>query len=210
MQVDEPTEAELCDVVVAQLRAQGWRAVCEIPFYGRRIDIVAVKGPTLLCVEVKRAFSAGLLKQARDCQVTSDWVFCAIGSNATPAVKAQVLNTGIGLWQIIGQEIITHQHSNPREPVAAYRQRMLAKCLNASETQRGGLPCTAQSGYMRGIAADVRAFKEQNPRATWSQIYEAIKSPYANAKNLRASISSYDFQQARKARRAGGSYTPII
>jgi len=201
MPKNPPSEADLCDVVVAKLRAMGWKVVCEIPFFYRRIDIVALHGKRLICVEVKTSFTPRLLHQARSCQITADEVYCAIGSNATHAVKNQLLNTGIGLWQVVGTEIIGHAHSYPRDPDQYFRAKLLAKVASASETTRGGLPCGPESGYLRGIAADVEAFKQENPKATWRQIYEAIKSPYSSSANLYSALRKHDVRERRKEAR---------
>lgn len=199
-----PTEADLCDVVVAKLRATGWRVVCEIPFFGRRIDVVALKGKTLCCVEVKLAFTDTLFRQAKDCQITADWVVCAIAGNVTDRIRKIILNTGIGLWQIVGDEIITHQQPNTREPAGAYKQKMTAKVMSASEETRGGLPCSKNSGYLRKIAEDVATFRAANPKATWPQIYEAIKSPYSSGANLYSALRKYTLRELRNPRNDGG------
>lgn len=206
----DATEAELCDVVVAELRKTGWKAVCEIPFYERRIDIVAAKAGILMCVEVKKTFTSGLLHQAKSCQTTADWVYCAIGSNATDATKKQLLNTGIGLWQVIGKEIVCHQHPYSRDPVAVYKAKLMSSIANASESTRGGLPSGPESGYLRAIAVDVATFKTENPTATWQQIYDGIKSPYSSSANLYSALRKHGIRQFRSATRNkndGGSFT---
>jgi len=74
------TESQVVESVVAHLAEQGYNVDCEVPFWLRRIDIVASRagGRGLVAVEAKIRDWRVAVRQARVCQLCARHVFVAM------------------------------------------------------------------------------------------------------------------------------------
>lgn len=97
------TEAELAKLTCAWLESQGWETYKEIPCYGGRADIVAVRSGVVWIVETKLTLSLPLMVQCRDrlfepCHGVLAAVGRPIGSGSILQEWAE--SKGIGLIEV--------------------------------------------------------------------------------------------------------------
>jgi hypothetical protein len=96
----KPTRSEryVVQKVVQFLRAMDYRTACEVPSMGQSIDVVALKGRWLMCVEVKLADWRRGLGQCRAHRLVADYVALAVATAHVPAsLREAAAAAGVGI-----------------------------------------------------------------------------------------------------------------
>jgi len=109
-------EVELLAPIVDHFETQGFRAVPEVAVAGRRADIVAVRGDTLLAVELKVSAWPHALRQAMAYQVWAPEAYVALPfPRAMHAVRQRHRfdGEGIGLLAVLDGEVRTFLSAAP-------------------------------------------------------------------------------------------------
>lgn len=100
------SEQALCNILIDHLRANGYETYHEVEAIGGRIDIVAVKDGKQWAIEAKATACRSVLNQAYN------WInrchYVSIASPFIPIDKFKNFadNTGIGVIQIIGNDVL--------------------------------------------------------------------------------------------------------
>lgn len=100
------TEAELARITCDWLESQGWETFKEVPCFGGRADIVAVRSRVVWIVETKLTLSLPLMHQCRDrLREQCHGVMAAVGN---PVGSRSVLEEwaeakGIGLVEVLSR-----------------------------------------------------------------------------------------------------------
>ncbi len=94
------SELEMVSSAFLRLRAtRGTRAYHEIPFLGRTIDLVFLRGTLLTSVEFKVSDWKRALKQARDHQLAADYSYiCMPARRVSPEMRSALHTSGVGLF----------------------------------------------------------------------------------------------------------------
>jgi hypothetical protein len=104
------TECDVVESVVGHLAEKGYRVHCEVPFWLRRIDIVATRvgGRGLLAVEAKVSDWRVALRQATMCQLCAHRVYVAMPAAFVHRCdEAAFRAAGVGLLTVAGDAVAT-------------------------------------------------------------------------------------------------------
>jgi len=92
------SERYVVEKVVQFLRATDYRVACEVPSMGQSIDVVALKGRWLMCVEVKLADWRRGLGQCRAHRLVADYVALAVATvSVPPSLREEAAARGVGI-----------------------------------------------------------------------------------------------------------------
>jgi len=176
------TEEELAAKVVAWLTADQWDVYQEVKCKGGVADIVAVRGPVVWIVEVKRSMTFGLIEQAANRKGCAHFVSVAVPtSKHRVSIVYEVLRYyGIGLITVA-----THGAAERRSPRMNRRNeakalidglcnehKTFAKAGNAS-----GIYWTPFKATCRKALELIRADGPMTIKALMSQVQHHYASP---------------------------------
>ena len=164
------------------LKAQGYTAYCEVPFYGRAVDIVAEKDATShqITVEMKVCLSCKVMIQAVELQTATPLVYCAVASKPRESSIEQCRKQGLGILTV-GQDVTVILE--PEQKIEPYKHRR----FNLSRLEPGGiagLPNIKGVGPAQEVEKRIAEYRKTHPKATWKELYEAISNHYQSYRGM--------------------------
>ncbi|GEM_PF-5308554 len=183
-------EAPICAAAVAKLRAEGWKVACEIPISFRNVDAAASREGKTLVVEAKVGLTRKLRHQLQTAMCGGDFVVGAIGARPRADRLEWCDKFGIGLWLITNGAIEELVAPKPQEPFPHYRDELLARIERWNDATVGGVPNLKGVGAAQETQRAVDEYRAAHPRATWKEIFAAVPSHYASAKNMYSALRS--------------------
>lgn len=195
-------EALMSEPVSNWLKSFGYVVYCEIPWYGRSVDIVAERNGVQIAVELKLHFSTGLLRQCIPLQCATPYVYAA----ARPGYRRQTLDKfierGIGILVVEGTAVsVVHR---PKDQHLEFKPSRF-KLEQFEPGGVAGYPTMAGIGPAQDCYDRVQAYKAKNPKASWGEIWKNVPNHYKNRHTLRQSMSAVYCDRIAKAQRLGAS-----
>jgi hypothetical protein len=194
------TEADLCDIVVAKLKADGWKVACEV----LDIDIVAQRIGVVRVLEAKLSFTNDLKRQLQKGLSKADQVIAVVGTIPKFQTLTWCQQWQIGCWVVRDGEI--HEVVEPvynefrhydRERLIEYADAAHAAFPDRRGGMRGGTFAPAQDVQRR-----IAEFRASHPKASWREVFAAVPSHYTSHKIMASAMASLADSQRRKAANA--------
>ena len=186
-------ESEMSLPVMTWLDALGYVPYAEVPNYGTCVDIVAMRepGPELIAVEMKTGLSKNVISQAYVAQLVAERVYCAVLSKPRPASLAKCADLGIGVLRVAQacvEVLVEPQSKKVISPGA--KERVVEQLRLRVPGGVAGKPTLKGEGPAQECGRRVRRYREENPRATWVDIFKHVGNHYANMKSMRGALTS--------------------
>lgn len=183
------SEADIARLVVHELQTQGFETYEEVVHRGSRADVVAVRGPVTMIVEVKAAMSIRLLDQLMVWRGAAHLIVAAVGSHRMGAAVHRLLHLeGFGVWMVGYDEI--HEKVKPRLHRAAsgeMRRRLVNDQRSGVSAQAG----TNGGGYWTPFAAtarDLRRFVASHPGISLREALGQVSHHYSSSKSAMGAL----------------------
>lgn len=203
----ELREVKLSAPVSAWMRARGLEVFCEVPFGASAIDIVGVSYNPFyaVAVELKTAFTGKVIHQALLRQLTAHEVYaCAPTKPGKRALRA-ANEYGLGLMRVLDGQVFIHTPAKvdrERRTVSSRYIADLEKMLeHLPKGGDGGKPQLKDVGPRQEVYARVKAYRAENPKATWAEIFKAVPNHYSHAKSMQNVMTRWEFWQRLRAER---------
>lgn len=194
-------EKDLFPPLKKSFKELGYTVYAEVPYFYRGIDFVAVKGEDHIAVEMKMSFSHKVISQAN---LNSG----GFGKNyvAFPVKKPILYNDdlwkrekllekfelcrkmGIGIYQVLPSGIIFEaMEARYKKPYRIFDFSQYEE----NDNDEAGIPCQkgVSMGYMELKA--IKAYVQENPNASWREIYENVQNHYSSPSSLSGSMSQW-------------------
>ena len=187
------TEARMFLPVKKWLERQGFQVFGEIelPLFYRSIDVVAYRGKTIVCVELKLNMTKKAIHQAAVCQLVGN---AYVGVYSKPRSLDHCRKAGLGVLRIHGAQVdVLLEPKPPFKPSVTWVQRALKTCQAALEVGYhgvGGVPCQAGVGPAIEMESIIKSYRRRHPEATWRELYETIPNHYASASSMRSALDN--------------------
>lgn len=187
-------------LVTGWLHCQGYVVYSEVDVTGK-IDHVGVRWSdrSIICVEMKTSCTRKLLNQAMIRQLITPAVYVVVPQLPRPKSVALIKQYGLGLL------VRGRVEFAPGEPQVAvhphYRERLLCICERTCAGGVGGLPTLLGDGPAIRVRQAVRKFREENPGATWKQVYESVPNHYASARSMQGAMRQVQIAEQWRARK---------
>lgn len=195
-------ERRLCQIAGAQLRVQGWKVYCEVPFWERSIDLAAVKEGKLLLIEAKTSFNKRLESQVFGVSWAAHLAVALVATKPRPDKLQFAEKRGIGVWRVTHDgllEVVLEAQSQ-RKPNEHQIERLLERLDHMPEAIDGGMPCLKGVGPAISVEAMVDSYRAAHPKATWSEVYANVPNHYASATSMCSAAYSNRQRRAMRAR----------
>jgi hypothetical protein len=180
------TESTVAEPVVAYLREQHWEVYQEVQPRSENwiADIVAVRGPVLWIVEVKKTRSLALLDQAIERFPFAHRVSVAvpIGRSSSPTWDRVRRDSGVGLFEVSGPFVreLCVAKLRARPPKArAFRDSLVEEQKTYAVA---GSQCGDRWTPWRSTVTKAEQFVAKNPGCTVREMINAIEHHYATDK----------------------------
>lgn len=192
-------EAELSGPISAWLAKRGYAVYAEVPWRGRVIDLVGVRGAVTVAVELKGCMRWQVMEQAVNNQQYATLSFAAVGGVPHRTRLERLADLGIGVLVVTAHGARMVQKPNPRRfPAMADRKTLERFGAFLRRLPRGGVgghPCERGHGPAKRCYRALRAYLEEHPEASWRELYAMVPSHYVSARNMRLAMQ----MQARLA-----------
>ena len=200
-------EAELSPIVTDWLKRQGFRVYAEVPFfrsghgYGT-IDLVgyARKRRKLVVIELKLNASYQLHNQCYRGKAFTKFVYGAVPVNPKQSSVKSFSSQGIGLLHVTDEVRVVLE---PKEDPSRYAQKVVprerAKLIKRLETHpEGGIGGKACHAPALECFKRVIAYRKQNPKSTWKEIFSNVPNHYASHNSMRQALRAQEDWPDRK------------
>jgi len=182
------------------------------PYGGGPIDMVGLRAG-LVIVEMKTSLTSTLIRQASIGQLLSTTVYCAVASRPRHDGIQRCQKLGLGVVSVRDNHVNVicepgHGRGG-RSLVHQYYVQQIKRRLEHMEPGGvGGLPCLEGVGPAQDVERRIAEYRQQHPRATWKQIYQAVPNHYSSYQSMcsamRMVAERRRYKEKRKARQNGG------
>lgn len=188
-------EAALGRIVVQGLLAEEWDVYQEVEAFGRRADIVALRDPIVMVVELKTCVSFDLLEQCCRWVGYAHNVVACVPPTRGGAMAARVFGAfGIGLWSaaLVGSRSPRCEFQVRASP--AFDRRADVKSLRSKlrpqhrHVLAAGSPAGGQWTAFKETCEHLRDCVKKSPGIDLKSAINSIKHHYASSQSARASI----------------------
>jgi hypothetical protein len=186
----ELKEAQLFAPIKAYYKKIGFTVYAEVPNKYRNVDVVCVKGGLQIAIEMKTTLNKDVVYQA--------WLnkqYFHRSYVATPNIPNFNLRwmqepwlQAIGILQVKGDEIITHQEAAIQTPLKIYDFTVFEERVDDT----AGVPWNKGKSDAKVVLLRIKHYLKAHPQAKWKEIFENIQNHYANQYSLKNSM--YKFQ----------------
>lgn len=179
---------------------RGFTPYGEVPFADRTIDVVGVSASSVEAVELKLSLTVKVIHQALLTQLTADRSWCAVPTR--PRRVSERLCDGLGLLMVSGGRVEVLVEAQRGELCCdSYRDRLLDSCQRLAPYGKAGIRTLPGEGPAQRVYDAVEAYRAENPRARWEQIFAEVSNHYAHAKSMQSAMRSVQEGRAARGRR---------
>jgi hypothetical protein len=177
------------------LEADGWETYAEVPYFGKRADIVATKAGLVIVVETKTSYTLSLLEQALFWKRHVHAVYVSAPQNERLIYQKIRRYFGIGI--VIAGDLWDPSDSVLREGVLnrhASRSVQVLRSLLVEERrdQRAGM---AGGGYYTAFSGTCdslrRVLKSLQGEASWADILARMQHHYGSDATARSALTRW-------------------
>ena len=181
-------ETDLAKPVAEWLRGQGCTVYSEVPWMFRCIDMVGLKDPEIIIVELKTSLTHQVKLQAYPEQLITNSVYVAVGTNPKRSSIESCKKLKLGVLSVKKTvKVLLKPSSNLASD--SYRARMIEGLSRLSPSDDAGKACQRGCGPAQYCQKMVARYKKENPSATWKEIYDNVPNHYCNARSLASAMS---------------------
>jgi hypothetical protein len=181
-------ESDLSQPVSDWMKAQGFTPYAEVslPWRANAVDLIGRRGDELVAVELKRSLTSYVMHQAYRCNSFTPLCYAAVGTKPKAAGLERCRKLGIGLLCVAeGRADVAVEPDYPFDaPNEGYVRRVHAMLDRMTPGGLGGVPCMKGTGPAQECYERVRAYRADNPRARWREVFEAVPNHYLDYKSL--------------------------
>jgi len=183
-------EIKLYKPVKRHFEAMGFTIYCEVPILNRVVDVVALKNPQIITIELKVSYCKRAHRQAHLNGICADKSYIAVRSKPRVRSISKCQKSNIGLLLVRGAvEVLAEAINN--QPHEHYRRRITESCSRSVGNTIAGLPCQKGIGPAIDVSRAVDDYRKTNPNATWKQIYRDVANHYASAASMKQSLEKH-------------------
>lgn len=184
------SEAEMGEPVMNYFRSMGYEVWCEIPFYQRVVDIVAMKEDMLVAIELKRSFTRGVMLQAVQCQLFSHQTYCCAYTKPSSNTILAASKRGLGLLRVVDGECMKILDPNNEHVLDHHSHNMRKRLRFIDPGGEAGHPCRKGVGPAQEVSRLVEQYRKNNSDATWDELYSELPNHYCSARSMRGALVS--------------------
>ncbi|HDZ22607.1 hypothetical protein LCGC14_0568610 [marine sediment metagenome] len=199
-------EHEMTAPIQSWIEARGMVAYTEVPYYYSAIDHVGVNWDTrgLVLIETKLSLSRAVVCQANIKRMLGD-AYVAVASRPRKASIESATQAGLGVLRVTesGCEELAPPGAKLEHPVYASGRDTFIEILRQLEPGgTGGLACLKGRGPAQDVHKAIQQHLDENPSATWRELYRDVPNHYASYRSLQSSMKVLEnFSKAEPLRR---------
>jgi hypothetical protein len=140
-------------------------------------------------VELKVKYSQKVVRQAVRCQLATSDIYVAVTTNPTDETLGVCQKYGIGFLKVSDTVKLILQ---PHQVVDTWRnasKHLVSNCCEPGDD--AGLPCMSGCGPAQAVGECVKQYVEENPQATWKQIFANVPNHYSNYQSMAGAMNGY-------------------
>jgi len=158
--------------------------------------MVGRRGEDLCCVELKLSLNRRVIQQAMYNQLVTMHSWCAVASRPRNLDRAKKVGLGV---IVVGNPMTvllepSERLLEPSERLLEPSERGFPRFSGPDEIMShldmlptggvAGRQCIAGTGPAQDVARAVRVYMDNNPAASWAQIFAAIPNHYAHPRSM--------------------------
>ncbi len=191
MPAGKQREKDLAKPVADWLRAKGYVVYSEVPFYTRCLDMVGVKDKEIIAVELKISLTTKLIRQAMIAQIATDNVYVAVPTKPKKSSIDKCKKYHLGILRVNEgvEEILKPSESKCK--LSSGAEHLIENAKKTGPSDKAGLPTLKGCGPAQAVAAFVKGYVKEHPKAGWKEIYNNIPNHYSNHQSMACALNRW-------------------
>lgn len=184
-------EEKLFQPLKDYFNALGYKVYCEVPFFGRSIDFVAIKGEEQIAVEMKVGLNQDVIRQSYSNIHWWTRSYAAIGTKPMQRGLDTCEKNGIGVLRVTAEGVLVLLEGKVNEnPIqTAWKQR--PDFSKWEEGNESGRPQMKGEGATYAVIDNIKDYLKDHPNADWKEIAANVQHHYSSASSMSSSLSSW-------------------
>jgi hypothetical protein len=184
-------EIDLSKPVADWLRKRGFVVYSEVPFLTRCLDMVGIKSDDIIVIELKMSLTEKVIRQALVARIATDKVYVGVPTNPKSTSIDKCRKYHIGILKI-NQEI--EEILRPTQAKCKFKsatEHLIENAKAQEPSDIAGLPTLKGIGPAQAVAAFIKGYVNEHPKAGWKEIYENVPNHYSNHKSMAGAMNNW-------------------